>query len=333
MKKLFFSALCMSVLCITQAQTDSTTNWTSGGEGLLSFSSTGFGDYYSGGGLNSTTVGGLVNLFGDKSYSNNASWSNALRVDYGVAKVQNTNFDNFTKASDVLDFISKYSTPVGSSDKWNYSAAFNFLSQLTDTKTSYITDPAAAGYSPEGAFNPLVGLDLAPNYGENQSKFLSPADLVLGLGFDYKPNENFSAFIGPLSGKLRVINDDLIAASQLFGNEAGENTRKEFGASAIAGYNNKFLDNDMLGFTTGLKLFSDYTTSPENVDVNWNTITTLNPWKFITLSYSTDVAYDDNKTFTLFADGNSTGGLDKGIQFRNVLGIGLTHKFGDAKPE
>lgn len=319
MKKNIFM-LCMLFLSLFGvAQVDSTSM---GGEANLSFSNTGFGDYYSGGGLGSTTIGSLFNIYSNKYYTSGAAWDNSLRIDYGVAKVENTNADNFTKASDVFDLISKFGTPVKSSDKWFYSAAFNILTQLTDTRTAY--DETTGDYLQ------LIGVDGA-NYGTNQSSLLAPADISLGLGFDYKPNDNFSAFIGPLSGKVRVIADDLIAQSLLFGNEVGEKSRFEAGASALASYNNRFLADDMLSFSTGLKLFGNYLEDPQNVDVNWNTVTSLNPWKFITLSYSTDLAYDDNKQFTAFANGEPTGGIDKGIQFRNVLGIGLVHKFGDSK--
>lgn len=306
---------------------------TMGGEGNLSFASTGFGDYYSGGGLGSTTINGILNTYLNNTYENGGIWDNNLRLDYGVAKVENTNDENFTKASDVVDFVSKYGTPVKGSEKWYYSAAFNLLTQLTDTRTAY------AG---NNAYTPLIGVNnnIAQTFGTNQSSLFAPADISLGLGFDYKPNDNFSAFIGPLSGKVRVVGNDDIAQSGLFGNDVTivdglitdfEKTRFEAGTSALANYNNSFLTDDMLSFTTGLKLFSNYLEDPQNVDVNWNTMTSLNPWKFVTITYATDMAYDDNKQFTAYANGEPTGGVKKGIQFRNVLGLGLVHKFGDSK--
>lgn len=322
----------MAISFTAFSQDENVESKTIGGEGTINFSNTGFGDYYSGGGLGSTTVGALLNTYANKTYANSSTWDNNLRVDYGVARVDNTNDEKFIKSSDVFDFVSKYGTPVKGSDKWFYSAAFNALTQLTDTRTAY--DEAT------GSFTQLEGIS-GQNYGTNQSTLFAPADLTLGLGFDYKPNDNFSAFIGPLSGKLRVVADDNIAASGLFGNDITigsnglvtdyKNTRVEAGASAIANYNNKFLANDMLSFSTGLKLFSNYLEDPQNVDVNWNTLTTLNPWKFITINYATDLMYDDNKSFTAYANGTDIGSVNKGIQFRNVLGLGLVHKFGDSK--
>ncbi len=326
----------LALATISFSQEESTTiepTSSMGGEGTLTFSSTGFGDYYSGGGLGSTTLQGLLNLYGNKTNSKGGEWNNSLRIDYGIAKVENTNNDNFLKSSDVLDFISKYGIPVNGSEKWFYSSAFNVLTQLTETPTAW--DDATMQNQQ------LVGLN-GGNFGTSQSSFFSPADISLGLGFDYKPNDNFSAYISPAAGKLRLVNNDLIAESGLFGNEvvydpitnavtSFDNTRFELGANLIANYNDQFLSNDMLSFSTGLKLFSNYLEDPQNVDVNWNTVTSLNPWKFITLTYSTDLAYDDNKSFTAFANGEPTNANKKGVQFRNVLGIGLIHKFGDSK--
>ncbi len=317
-----------------EEESESKASSTMGGEATLTFSNTGYGDYYAGGGLGSTTIQGLLNMFGNKVYDNGGQWENLLRVDYGVAKIENSYDDKFGKTSDVLDFTSKYGVPVNKSDKWFYTAAFNALSQLTDTRTAWEAD--------NGQFQQLVGLN-GENYGTKQSSFFSPGDLNLGVGFDFKPNNNFSAYISPATTKLRIVSNDDIAKSGLYGNEVNydpnnqanilsfDNTRWEFGANAMANYQNQFLNDDMLTFSTGLKLFSNYLDNPQNVDVNWNTVTTLNPWKFITVSYTTDLAYDDNKSFTAYANGDLTPKVEKGIQFRNVLGIGLIHKFGDAK--
>ncbi len=334
MNKLFFFVAALFVCNMSMAQDEEPTRSTTmGGESTLSFANTGFGDLWSGGGLGSTTVGGILNGYLNNTYENGATWDNVLRIDEGVARIENANGDNFTKSSDVIDFVSKYGVPVKGSDVWSYSTAFNVLTQLYGTEL----------YDDTGSVVDLVGLN-GGSFGQNQSTLLAPGDISLGFGFDYKPSDNFSAFIGPLSAKLRVVGDDLIAQSGLYGNEvvtddlgnilSFDNTRFEAGTSAIANFQDTFLTDDMLSFQSGLKLFSNYLEDPDNVDVNWNTVTSLNPWKFITLTYATDLAYDDNKAFTTFANGDLVGeggASTKGVQWRNVFGIGLIHKFGDSK--
>lgn len=333
MNKLFFFVAALLICNISFGQEEPeepVRSSTMGGEGTLTFANSNFGEYWSGGGLGSTNIGGILNTYLNNTYESKATWDNNLRIDYGLSKVENTNGDEFVKSSDVFDFISKYGIPFKNNDAWSYSAAFNLLTQLTGTDTGF--DEATQGFSE------LIGINEQPVFGQTQSNLFSPADISLGLGVNYKPNDHFSAFYGPASVKLRVVGDDLIAASGLFGNDivldaAGnvtsfDNTRFEAGSSAIANYQNTFLDNDILSFATGLKLFSNYIEDPANVDVNWNTITSLNPWKFVTITYSTDLAYDDNKAFTNFANGEVIGTVDRGTQWRSVLGIGLIHKFG-----
>lgn len=331
---LFVFILCAFLTFSQEEEEEWVVGTSFGGDASLTFSNTGFGDYYSGGGLGSTTLAGLLNIHNDKKYEDHSIWENNLRLDYGVARIENTNDEKFLKSSDVFDFVSKFGKPLKNSEKWYYSAAFNVLTQLTDTRTAY--DKAS------NSFSELIGLN-GQNFGTVQSGLFAPADISLGIGFDYKPNDHFSAFIGPLTGKMVVINNDDIAAAGLFGNDVTydpvtglvtsfENSFFEAGSSVLANYNNKFLHNDMLSFTTGLKLFSNYLEDPQNVDVNWNTITSLNPWKFITINYTTDLAYDDNTKFTSFANGEQINeGPQQGLQFKNVLGVGLVHKFGDSK--
>jgi len=212
-----------------QAESSATSSF--GGDGTLTFSSTGFGDYYSGGGLNSTTFGSLLNAYLNNTYENGGKFENLLRIDYGVAKIENTNDEKFTKASDVIDLYSKYGTPIKRTESWYYAATLNVLTQLTDTRTAYLGD---------GQYQELIGID-GETYGTRQSSLFAPGDITLAIGVDFNPNETFSAFYGPLSGKLRMVSEDNIANSQLFGNEFGEKTRFEAGSSAFVNYTENFL--------------------------------------------------------------------------------------------
>ncbi len=324
MRSLFvFIALVTCHLFTTSQEPSDTTKKTItdfGGEGTLTFTNTDFGEFYSGGGLSSTSVGALLNGYLNQTYDNGGIFENILRVDYGVSKIEKTNDERFTKSSDVIDLFSKYGTPVKRSDKLYYAAVANVLTQLTDTRTQF----------QNGEFQQLIGLD-NQEYGTRQSSLFAPGDITLAIGLDYNPNEKISAFYGPLSGKVRIVSEDNIANSQLFGNDFGERTRFEAGSSAFVNYTDQFLHEDMLSFTSGLKLFSNYLEDPQNVDINWHTITSLNPWKFVTLSYSTDIAYDDNKQFTAAANGDLLDGPRRGLQFRSVAGIGFIHKFGNSK--
>lgn len=307
-----------------------------GGVGNLGFSHAGYGQYYSGGGLGTVNVDALIDLYSSTNTSeeNKSVWDNNLRIDYGMVRIDNTNGERFTKSSDNLDYITKYGTPMGESEHWFYSTALTFQTQLTDTRTAFDEDI--------NGFTQLIG-SRGGEFGTIQSTILAPADLSLGIGLEYKPSDKLSIFSGPVSGKIRMVLDDRIAQSGLMGNEViyneedqiidYEKTRIEAGANIITNYHDKFWENDKLSFKTNLKLFSNYLDKPENIDVNWNTLTSLNPWKFITINYTTNLAYDDNKTFTAYANGEEIiDGPARGVQFKNVLGVGMQYRLnGDFK--
>ena len=330
----FFFFLSSSIQATEPIDSSDVNRFFYGGIGTVNFSHTGYGQYYSAGGLGTVNINSFIDLYTSTLSKDNSQsvWDNNLRLDYGVVKIDNTNDEQFTKAADDLDFISKFGCPIGKSDDLYYSSAFNLQTQLTNTRTAYNEEL--------NEFSPLIG-EREGEFGTVQSGFLAPADISLGVGVEYKPNEQLSVFTGALTGKVRVVNDEQIAQSGLYGNEviydevtneiiSYESARVEAGANIIANYHNKFLEKDRLAFSTNVKLFSNYLSEPENIDVNWNTITSLNPWQFITINYTTNLAYDDNKQFTAYSNGEEIeGGAVQGIQFKNMLGIGLTYKLND----
>jgi len=290
--------------------------WTQGGEGIITFSNTGFGDYWSAGGQSNTAVSGIFNAYKNKAVDD-VAWDNNLRFEYGQSKIAGGDFE---KVADIIDLNSKYGKGISGSSKWYYSGIFNLLTQLTNTDA---TDDSGQ----------LIGVN-GGNFGPNQSKIFAPADILLGLGVDFRPNDHFSSNLAPLTGRLRVIGDDRIAESQVYGNEFGKSTLPELGASWISQLNKSFLHNDMLSVGSKLSFFSAYNNNPDNIDVNFNNLTTLNPWKFITLTHSFDLLYDDDQRMTAFADGSVLPGskeYTKNLQTKNYIGLGLTHKFGDSK--
>ncbi len=84
------------------------------------------------------------------------------------------------------------------------------------------------------------------------SNFLAPAYLLYGIGMDYKPNDNFSLYISPLTVKTTIVNDQDLADAGAYGvNPAefdettgeiikdGENFRHELGGYVKAEYRKK----------------------------------------------------------------------------------------------
>jgi hypothetical protein len=216
------------------------------------------------------------------------------------------------KSDDVLQINTKYSRKA--SEKWFYSANVNFLSQFDK------------GYA-------------APDFtAENyKSNLLAPAFITAALGFTYRPNPSFEAFVSPATGKITLVNDQKLADLGIAGVEKGKKSRSEFGASAVIQFNKSNLIKNV-DVKTMLQLFNNYTDADKenrkNIDVtwNWNVIMKIN--KFLSASIIGQLVYDDNILVPRNVNITEQNGTlnykynyGKGIQLKNVLGIGLSYKF------
>lgn len=277
--------------------------WKNGGSIGVNLSQASFSNWAAGG-QNSVAINGLVSLFA--SYKKNGhSWDNTLDLGYGMMKQGSA---NFIKTDDKIDFSSKYGKSA--TKEWYYAALFNFKTQMT------------AGYN-------------YPNDSVKISQFLAPAYLIGALGFDYKPNAIFSAFLAPLTYRGTIVGDKTLANAGAFGvtkatydangtlTQAGEQMRHEFGGYVRLFYKNSFFENGAVTFQSKLDLFSNYLKNPENIVINWENIFTFKVTKYIAASFVFHLVYDDNIKTTK-TDGTIGG---PNAQIKQVLAIGFSHKF------
>ena len=263
---------------------------------------------WSAGGNNSISLGGLVNVFA-KYKKGKITWDNNLELGYGVIK-QGDN-KQWWKNDDKIQFSSKFGRQLKKS--WYATALGDFRTQFAD------------------GFN-------YPNDSVYISRFMAPGYALAAIGFDYKPNDHFSAFIAPVTGKFTFVNDDSLARYGAFGvqkeirdpSQGGKITqnykthREEFGAYLKVQYQTKVMEN--ITFQTVLELFSNYLNNPQNVDVNWTTLTTFKVNKFISATLATQLIYDDDIKVLRNA-GDQKGTIGPDVQFKQVLGVGFTYKF------
>lgn len=266
---------------------------------------------WSAGGNNSISVGGLVNIYA-KYKKNKTSWDNNLELGYGVIK-QGTN-KKWWKNDDKIQFTSKYGRQA--LKNWYYSALVDFRTQFVD------------GYN-------------YPNDSVYISRFMAPGYLLASIGMDYKPNKNFSLFISPITGKFTFVNDENLArlgafgvqkeisyydstASKLIITQKYQTRRAELGAYLKMQYQAKLMEN--ITFQTVLELFTNYLHNPQNVDVNWTTLTTFKVNKLISATLATQLIYDDDINVLRNA-GDKKGSIGPDLQFKQVLGLGFSYKF------
>ncbi len=283
---------------------DTIMGWKKGGVFAVNLSQTSLTNWASGG-QNSLATNGILSVFANLKQGKSA-WDNSLDLGYGILKQGS---EGYKKTDDKIELNSKYGRQAFKNVY--YAFLVNFRTQMTP------------GYNYIDA-----------NTVSKISDFFSPAYLILALGLDYKPNANFSAFFAPLAGRFTFVTDKALSDAGAFGVSPGKNTRSEFGGYLRTIYtrNNfkgEFMKN--VAFTTKLDLFSNYIDKPQNMDVNWETLIALKVNKFISVSFNTDLIYDDKIKVPF--DKNGDGIIEAGeavgskVQFKEILGVGLSYKF------
>lgn len=314
MKKLLIACLLLafSVPLMAQDQNGETqaeepkSNWKKGGNASFTFNQVSLTNWAAGG--QSSLSGNIfVNLFANYK-DDNQTWDNNLDLGYGLIKQGN---NPFIKSDDRIELNSKYGRNL--TESWYYSALFNFRTQF------------APGYN-------------IPNDSVLISDFLAPAYILLSLGLDYKPNENFTLMLSPVTSKTTIVMDQGLADQGAFGVEAaevdamgniitpGSNVRYEIGAFLKMMYQKEVLKN--VNFQTKLDLFSNYLNNPENIDVNWEVIVAMKINEYLTANLNTHLIYDDD--IDIQVDNNQDGVIDAvgpRTQFKEVFGLGLSFKF------
>jgi Protein of unknown function (DUF3078) len=215
------------------------------------------------------------------------NWDNSLDLGYGFVKTTSL---GQRKSDDRIDFLSKYGYAIAK--KWNAGVLFNFRSQFAN---GY-----AYGKTPAGAEIKTL-----------TSKLFAPAYVLLSLGLDYKPNDNFSVFISPLTERWIIVADDSLSAKGAYGVTPGKKVKNELGAFLSAKFSKEVAKN--IVFTSRLDLFSNYKKNPQNMDLFWTNVLAMKVNKFISANISLDLLYDDDAISRL--------------QRRQLLGIGMSAKF------
>ena len=256
-----------------------TTHWNWKRGGLMSFNLAqgSFSNWAAGGDNFSMTVNGYFNYFFYYKKDRH-SWDNNMDVNLGY--VQSTSLGS-RKNDDRFDFLSKYGYKVDTTGKWYLSTLFNFRSQFFD------------------------GYTYSNNIPDFSSSFLSPAYVILSVGFDYKPTDKLSMFISPLTSRSTIITNSVLAQKGIYGIPAGQHSINEIGAFATINYSNVIAKN--VTYKGRLDLFSNYASNPQNVDLFMTNLFSFKINRYFSATYSLDMIYDDN--IRLFGPNHTSPGL------------------------
>ena len=287
--RLLLIATLFSITLFAQEKTEEAKSpWSYKGITGLNFSQTSFTNWSEGG---ENSVAGNVYLNASLNYVHNkVSWTNDLSTNFGMYY---TTENNWRKNIDNINFASKYGRSIS---KALYYAA------LLDFKTQF-----ANGYN------------YAVSTTDRVSGFMTPAYLNLSVGVDYKPNEHFSAYYSPVTGKMTFVSDTTFSTN--YGLQAGKKNRAELGSSFRASANYDIFK--VVNLKSSLDLFTAYNQSFGKIDVNWEVELNLKVTELLTVTFQSTLRFDDD---IKYVDANGVLGPAR-VQFKEVLGVGLSYKF------
>ena len=267
--------------------------WRKGGLFSVNVSQGSLSNWAAGGDESSLSQNTLLSLYANYKKGHH-NWDNTLDLNYGI--VRTTSLGS-RKNDDRLDLFSKYGHAIG--PKWNLAALGNFRTQFFE------------GYT----------------YTDNQrtlsSGFLSPAYLLIGVGFDHKPTANLSFYLSPLTARWTFVQNDSLSAKGAYGVTPGKEVRSELGAFLSASYLKVF--SPILSYKGRLDLFSNYKHKPQNIDLYMTNLLSVNFTKVLAATWNVDLIYDDD--VRLFGPAKTSAAL----QFKSIVGIGLMVKMGATK--
>lgn len=295
-KIIAFVALLIIAISVN-AQEDTTKNWKTGGVFSFNASQVSFTNWAAGG-ENSLSGSSFLNVFANYK-KDRMTWDNTLDLGFGMMQQGFGEGSLYYKTDDKIDFSSKYGQYAF--EHWYYTALVGFKSQFAEGYKK-ITDTVRI------------------------SNTFAPAYLNLSIGMDYKPTDNFTLFISPVSGKITYVTDTMLSNAGAFGVTPGETVRYEFGGYVKAQFKANLADN--ISYTTKLDLFSNYLEKPQNIDVNWENLVTFKINSWFAANIHLTMMYDDDTKVDVDRNGDGIyDGKGARLQVKQLFGIGITYKF------
>ncbi|MCX6259069.1 MAG: DUF3078 domain-containing protein [Bacteroidia bacterium] len=277
--------------------------WKFGGTGNLSLSQ-GYLKNWVEGGENSMSTLSVLTGFA-KYNKDKVSWENTIEIKYGTLR---TGTAQSRKNEDKIELNSKMGYQAYKT--LYYSFLCNFKTQ------------GFKGYDyPTDTTKVLV------------SDFFAPAYLLISIGMDYKPTSFISVMLSPLTSKTTFVRDggkmvDTVYVpgkvdETKYGLKPGKSIKKEMGA-----YMKSIITFNLMKSVQAVNridLFTDYLNNPQNIQVNWEVNLNMKINKYLATTVSTRLVYDDN--INIPVPNSVPPRTKKAIQFKEVLGVGLSFLF------
>ncbi len=274
------------------------TPWTTGGDGSVGFTQT-YLQNWKKGGQSALALQIILKGFANWSrYDGKVKWENSGEIRNGYIRPGGEGAET-QKNDDKFEITSRFG--VSAFKKWYYSTEFNFETQLFN------------GYKYPTASNP-----------DPISAFLAPARTFFKLGLDYKPNNNFSLFLSPLTAKNVFVKDTVKINQTNFGIEHDRRSYWEPGLNTDIFWRKNITPE--ITYETKYKMFINYLQPFGNLDFNWENLLVMQLTDHINMRMLVHFIYDEKILFPVEdANGNPMDPKPK-LQIREFITVGFSYK-------
>ncbi len=275
------------------------TPWRIGGDGNVGFTQTYLENWKKGG---QSAMSLQIVLKGYANYSRHdgkVKWENSGEIRNGYIRPGGEGAE-LQKNDDKFEITSRLG--VSAFKKWFYSTEFNFNTQFFN------------GYRYPKSSNP-----------EAISAFMSPARTFFKIGLDYKPNNDFSLFLSPLTAKNVYVSDTVKINQTNFGVDADKKSMWEPGLNTDIKFRKQL--TPQITYETKYKMFLNYLQLKGNLDIEWENLMVMQLNSHINMRLLIHMIYDENVLFPVYdANGILQNEKKPKLQLKEFFTIGFTYK-------
>jgi hypothetical protein len=274
------------------------TPWRIGGDGNVGFTQTYLENWKKGG---QSALSLQIVLKGHANYSRHdgkVKWENSSEIRNGYIRPGGEGAE-LQKNDDKFEVTSRFG--VSAFKKWFYSAEFNYETQFFN------------GYRYPRASNPTP-----------ISGFMSPARTFFKVGLDYKPNNNFSLLLSPLTAKNVFVRDTARIDQTKFGIDRGSRSMWEPGLNTDIFFRKNITPE--ITYETKYKMFINYLQPFGNLDMNWENLVVMRLTDNINMRLLVHMIYDENVLFPVYDANDVRIGEKPKLQLREFFTVGFAYK-------
>jgi hypothetical protein len=153
---------------------------------------------------------------------------------------------------------------------------------------------------------------------------MAPARTFFKLGLDYKPNNNFSLFLSPLTAKNVFVKDTVKIDQTKYGISADRRSYWEPGLNTDIFWRKNITPE--ITYETKYKMFINYRQPFGNLDFNWENLLVMQLTDHINMRMLVHFIYDEKVLFPVEdANGQPLGEKPK-LQIKEFITVGFSYK-------